>query len=79
MKCCLDLWKCRKLLQVSHVDEKPFLCPDCGRAVKNDKQLKEHMKTVHKIGIDGEKIKNVHTKVPNIIHGWDRFIYILPF
>ena len=47
--------------------------------MKNDKQLKEHMKTVHKIGIDGEKIKNVHTKVQNIVQGKGGFIYILPF
>lgn len=42
----------------AHVDEKPFLCPDCGRAVKNDKQLKEHMKNVHKVGPAGEIIQD---------------------
>jgi len=45
----------------SHLDDKPFLCPDCGRAVKNDKQLKEHMKVVHKVGPDGAHLEQVQT------------------
>ena len=45
--------------KLSHVEEKPFLCPDCGRAVKNDKQLKKHMRVVHKLGPDGAKLEYV--------------------
>lgn len=41
----------------SHIELNPCLCPECGRAVKNERQLKEHMKTVHKISLEGTKIE----------------------
>jgi len=43
--------------KTTHKIDKPFLCPDCGRALKNDKQLKEHMRTVHQSTIDGVHIE----------------------
>ena len=45
-----------------HTDAKPCLCPECGRSVKNDRQLRDHMRVVHAVNADGKKMDYV-TKV----------------
>ena len=36
-----------------------YLCPECGRGVKDDRQLKQHLRTVHGLTKDGTKLENI--------------------
>lgn len=36
-----------------------YLCPECGRGVKDDRQLKQHLRTVHGRTKDGTKLENI--------------------
>eukprot|EP00088_Acartia_fossae_P035053 TRINITY_DN3606_c0_g1_i1.p1 TRINITY_DN3606_c0_g1~~TRINITY_DN3606_c0_g1_i1.p1 ORF type:complete len:1271 (+),score=290.21 TRINITY_DN3606_c0_g1_i1:63-3875(+) len=42
-----------------HTEGQPCLCPECGRSVKNDRQLRDHMRVVHAVNGDGKKLDHV--------------------